>query len=104
MTAKPLFSLATEWSDCTADAGSSRWLQEHRRTRNSDDAGEHSYEHWINRLKIQNTKVHGVNFEQPEGINFLLLEPVDQRPRAECDQQCESGNWNKPTMNFLCAS
>ena len=53
---------------------SSRWSQEPRCTRHFDDDVEHTQEHWAEGLKVQNTKVSGVDLEQPEGINVLLQE------------------------------
>ena len=65
---------------------SSRWPQEYRCTRDCDDDGEPTQDHWIEGLKVQNTKVPGVDLEQPEGINVLLQEQAVERSRAGGDQ------------------
>ena len=56
------------------DAVSSRWSEEHRCTRNCDDDGEPTQEHWIDGLKVQKTEIPGVDLEQPESINVLFQE------------------------------
>jgi hypothetical protein len=82
---------------------SSRWSQEHHSTRHCDDHGKHTQEHWVDGLKIQNTKVPRVDLEQLGGINLLLQEQAVERSRAGGDQQRKSGYWNQPTVNLACS-
>ena len=62
---------------------SSRWSQEPRCTRHFDNDVEHTQEHWAEGLKVQNTKVSGLDLEQPEGINLLLHEQRNSCIRSE---------------------
>ena len=57
------------------------------------DNGDRIQEHWIDGLKVQNTKILRVDLEQPEGINVLLQEQAVERSRAGGDQQRKSGDW-----------
>ena len=84
------------------DAVSSRWSQEHRCTRDCDDDGEPTQDHWVDGLKVQKTEIPGVDLEQPEGINALLQEQAVERSRAGGDQQRQSRYWNQPTVNLAC--
>ena len=76
---------------------------EHHCTRDCDDDGEPTQEHWVDGLKVQNTKVAGVDLEQPEGINVVLQKQAVKRSRTGCDQQRKSGEWNQPTVNLACS-
>ena len=84
------------------DAVSSRWSQEHCRTRDGHDDGEPTQEHWIDGLKVQKTEIPGVDLEQPESINALFQEQAVERSRAGGDQQRNGGYWNQPTVNLAC--
>ena len=78
--------------------------EEHCNARDAYKDCENPKDDWVKGLKVEPSKLSGMNPEQPESIDVLLKQQAVERTCSRSDQQGSCCNGHHPSVDSTCAA